>query len=141
MAVDRRRLRRDGPPSQKLAIAAIWAGSAGIGTGLIATIAGGDVTVRRVALVLAFVLYMTAFAVERRERRREAAKPAGGGGDGEVPARIGSGVLWVIAGLFALMAVALAVAALEDHAGPGAGIAAAAVAALAALIVRAARRA
>lgn len=139
MPVNRSRLRRNGPPSQKLAIAGIWAGHVGVGTSVLASILGNDHTLQLVALLVAFALYAAAFVVERRERRREAAEQEHDDNATEAPA-VGAGVLWVIAGLLALMAVALVVAAAKDHAGPGAAIVAAVVFAGAALIVRAARK-
>jgi hypothetical protein len=71
MPVDRWTLKRDGPPSQKIAIYARRTAHLGIGGGILTGVVGSNSVVAVVALLTGIVMYFLAFGVERRERRQE----------------------------------------------------------------------
>ena len=71
MSVDRRKLKWDGPPSQKVALIAIYLGHLGVLIGVLGAAAWGRGPLVAICVGGAAVMYFAAFFVERRERRRE----------------------------------------------------------------------
>jgi hypothetical protein len=71
MPVDRWNLKRDGPPSQKIAIYARRIGLLGIGGGIVARVFGPNSTATVIVVLTGIVMFFVAYAVERRERRQE----------------------------------------------------------------------
>ena len=76
MPVERSKLKWDGPPSQKVALVALYGGHAGLALGLLGGAAGGG-AITTVCILLAICLYFVAFFLEQRERRRERADQGG----------------------------------------------------------------